>query len=527
MSGLQLLILDSPSATSQLILDASPFARGLKFSTNRHGFAGLGCFLSRSLQDSFLLYDRPGLPHVVVTKNGYTAWEGRLEDVAVMGGGVRLGALGYWRALSDVPYTSLWSTTKVAEAFTPNGDYNAAYSEKERFNLDNNNRLFVGLTKNNAYTLNKAAGWLFSHPNDGRKQIATISMDYDFLASANCTFRVVSFDWSSDTAFASGAVENSIVGDGTPQSGSLDITLASDKDIAGIDLIASTAHTYTGETAAEYLKVTNVRVKTTTESTVRGGSIAADILNAVNNINSNQIQTVSSFISNTAFDLHDEIYEDAYIPHVLDRLAMLGDGTNIWETGVWENRILHFRRRGSVGKSWYVDLSALEIERTLEILNNSVYANYQDTSGRALRTAASADTFSVSRYGVTRRASINANTTSSTQAESHRDTFLADRKDPIPRAGIDFRELFDANGIRYPNYMLRSGDTVTIRNIPPTTSSSIDRIRTFLADETEYDEETDTINVTPESRLPTLDVMISRQAAGEKFQLGASFSNRR
>jgi hypothetical protein len=153
-----------------------------------------------------------------------------------------------------------------------------------------------------------------------------------------------------------------------------------------------------------------------------------------------------------------------------------------------------------------VDVSALEINRTLALLYNSAYAVYQDVDGRTLRSAINADTDSVSRWKITRRAAVPTNTTSPSEAEAQRDVFLNDRKNPIPRVSFVFDKLFGATGERWPNYMGRAGDTITLRNLPPSLSTEIDRIRTFLITETDYDVDHDLLTVTPESPMPRLAV---------------------
>jgi len=492
--------------------------QGLEFGTNAHGFADLHGFAPMPRAEAFRLYDEPGTPHVVLGWNGLVVYEGRLEDRRIRRGGIELGALGCWSALYDAPYTALWSSTSVADFFSPDGGRHSAYTEMERFYADQNNRLFVGLIKGNAYTLNKACGWVLGAPDGGQKQIVTFSLDYEFKASANCTFRVVSFDWSTGT-FVNGAVENSIVGNAAVQSGSLSITLAGAQDLAGIDLIASTAHTYAGETSAEYLRVTNVRIKTTTATTVRGGSIISEMAIFLNSLNPSQIQTADAFILNTQLDLTDELYQDEWPGDIAARLAGLGDNQTpprTWEVGVWEDRRIHFQPRGFTGRTWSVDVPSPDVERTLALLRNSAYGIYQEAGGRTLRTAVSADSDSVARWALTRRGAVGAQTTSLTQAQIHRDAFLEDNKDPKPRAGIVVDKLYDAAGARYPNWMARASDTVTIRNLPPTLSTDIDRIRTFLVSATRY--KAKRMELVPEAPTPSLETLIARQAAGLKRQ---------
>lgn len=502
--SLQVAIYDQPDG--YLLADLSPRLRQWRFTKNRHGCAYFtGWYPTNSLYESFHLLARPGYPHLQVTDEGMIVWAGRLEDVALEGGGVRLGAFGYWNALSDAPYTALWSTTKVSQAFQPTGAQHSAYSEQERFYFDNNNRLFIGLTKNTAYTLSKTGGWIWSVPDKGQVDIYSISLDYEFKASANVTFRVVSHDWSG-IAFVNGAVENSIVGNGAVQSGSLSITLAAVQNLVGVDLLINTGHTYAGENSAEYLKVTNVRIKTATDTTVRAGTIMAFALNLLNVLNPTQISASAALIQNTNLDLRDELYEDADIGALFDYLASLGDDQvppRTWEVGVNTHRQLFFQPR-SATRAWYVDVTEPDLSRTLEALRNSAYAVYQETGGRTLRTATAVDADSIGRFQVTRRAAVPASTTSATQAAVTRDRYLTEHKDALPRIQLMVRQLYGAAGERWPRWMAEPGQTVTMRNLPPTLGAEIDRLRTFWIAEVEYDGDNDLLSITPEAPLPQL-----------------------
>ena len=92
--------------------------------------------------------------------------------------------------------------------------------------------------------------------------------------------------------------------------------------------------------------------------------------------------------------------------------------------------------------------------------------------------------------------------------------YRADHADPLPRASITVDALYDQFGARWPLSAARSGDTITIRNLPLTVSSVLDRIRTFRISRASYDVDNDTLTVEPEAPLPTLDVLLARQAKG-------------
>jgi hypothetical protein len=126
-----------------------------------------------------------------------------------------------------------------------------------------------------------------------------------------------------------------------------------------------------------------------------------------------------------------------------------------------------------------------------------------------------ADASSVIRYGLTRRAALSTNTTSAAQSGVQRDAALADRQQPPARATIGVNALYDASGGRWPLWAARAGDTITIRSLPPTLSTDIDRIRSFRISRTEYDVDNDTITIEPEAPLQSLEVMVAR--AGERL----------
>lgn len=238
--------------------------------------------------------------------------------------------------------------------------------------------------------------------------------------------------------------------------------------------------------------------------------IAKDMLAEVVLLNPDQLSDVEARIEDPGVNVYDEIYEDADMRTVLTRLATLGDSQTPprqWEVGVWERDMLHFRPRGTDARIWYVDTADLTVERSLSQVWNSVYSRYN--SGGST-TATATDAQSVTRYGVTRRRVVTSRTADATQAARERDAALADSATPIPRASVPVTHIFTATGVPAPLWMVRSGDTIVLRNLPPEAGDLIDRIRTFRIAETRYRCDDNTLEVTPEAPLPSLDVLVSR-----------------
>lgn len=573
------------SDCAALIADYSNRVQRLRLATNTHGFAECVGFVPMNLAEAFRLYDRPGLPHVVVSDPASgVVYEGRLEDVNITGAGVVLSAFGYSRALDDVPYVALWSTTSVAD-FSPLLGSEVASRTPEKFSIDTNNRLFVGLQKNATYAnLADVGGLRFRNLDRGSRSFIGLEVVYQVLLPVNWKMELNARDGS----YGSQVTLATVVGTGALISGALNLAFSgTPRDVLSIEVYNNTGAgvTYAGETGATYAKITGLRIVTTVANrinttlgtaiaagtrTVTPGSMArisvgqrliiggavseaitviavtsttftavfaqahvggdtvqafvvyadeivSDLVTSVSATNSTQLLSSAALIQSPALDLSDEVYEDASMSAILDRLAGLGDNQTTpreWEWGVQEKQALYFRPQSSADRTWYIDISDLDIERTLDYLYNSVYATYQDANGTIQRTAINSDSASSARYGLTRRERISAQTTSSTQAAVQRDAALADGKTPAPRSGVTVDRVYDASGARWPLYCVRASNTVVIRNLAPTLSSTIDRVRIFRLARGEYRIDDDALSLEPETPRPTLDALLARLAVG-------------
>lgn len=511
MNKLVLSIFESPLSMTPL-LHYAPTPREMSFSTNEHGFAAAEFRLPIDLVQSFYFYAQSNLAHVVLAWNAIIVWEGRLEDVAIENDGLRLTAFGYWRALFDVPYTALWSTTRYGAWRAMTID-DRANTRSEKYESDNNNRLWLAPRKNETMTTTTFGRMGFVAPDRGARYLSTVSFNYDVFLDSGWTAALISL---SGGLGGTATTEWSLTGNGSSQTGSANVTLSNATADALLIQIAPASGTYTNETGARYVKLTNVRIKTTPSAAVYADEIVAALLEFIHVLNPNQLQAASAFIESPLQDLRDEIYEDMPPGEIVLNLIRRGDYATPprqWEVGVWENRLLHFRPRGSAGRTWYVEARAIEIERTLEALHNSGYVIYQSANDEARRTVIATDATSVTRYGLTRRKAQSLSTTSATLAELLRDTALMDGATPRPRSAIVFDVLYDAAGSRWPLWMCRSGDTLVLRNLPPTLDDEIDRIRSFIVSETIYDAVANRLQVTPETPLPRIEVLLSTEAA--------------
>lgn len=509
---LQLAILTEPDGV--MLADWSAQATACVIATGEHGDESCRATVPLPMPDAFRFY-AARVPWLRINDGAYTVWEGRIEDPALwaeMDSGLSVTALGGWRALTDVPYTALWSTTSVAEWRSITTDDRSSRNDTH-FEFDTNNRLYITPRKDELMSSSHIGGLTYAAPSGGARTITAVSFSYSVFAPSG--WKVEFLTW--DATFTTATTQWSLSTTGSLQTGTQSLTFSGVERLeVNLYYNNATPAAYTGETGDTYVKITNLRVKTTAASTVTASAIASALASYVNGVNATFLRSSDALVQSPGLDLRDEQYEDEYPADILTRLAALGDSQTPprrWEVGVRRRR-LYLRPRGDAARTWYVDARRLEVQRSLEALVNSAYAVYQDASGTTTRGAVSTDSASVNRYGLTRRAAVEAQTTSSTQANVHRDAFLADHKQPLPRSSLTFSEVFDASGTRAPLYLVRAGDTIIIRNIPPALTNDIDRIRRFRLSRTECDLIAGTLTVEPELPLPALDVLVARREKG-------------
>jgi hypothetical protein len=316
-----------PEDGGTLLLDASD-ATSCTITRNEHGDEQLTAQIARPLAETMRLFDQPGLLWVGLYGDGRCIWGGRLEDPGLFakpdGSGMVIKAFGSWRALSDTPIIMLWSTTNVADFLATTGAMGSAYDQSERWTRDTNNRLLVALTKGNTYTLNKAAGLLFVMPHRGGRSIVGLQFEIAITLPTQMTLRVVGFDEPSPPggALTNGVVYTTFVGTGALVNRAYHLNLSgSPRQVVGLDLLCNTGFTYAGETAAQAIIATKVRVVTSitnrvnttlTANRAAGASVTATVAATAgmyvgmelvinSGATSSEIVTVESITSATQF----------------------------------------------------------------------------------------------------------------------------------------------------------------------------------------------------------------------------------
>ena len=104
LPGMQLAVYTTP--TGSIIADWTSIAIGVEFEKDEHGYKSLSAFIPLPFAEAMLFYNRPGTPHLELTYSGSCIWQGRIEDVSIVAGGISIVAFGYYRAFADQLYTA-------------------------------------------------------------------------------------------------------------------------------------------------------------------------------------------------------------------------------------------------------------------------------------------------------------------------------------------------------------------------------------------------------------------------------------
>jgi len=510
-----------------MLADFQTRALGLKFSKNKHGCASATWSVACSLYEGFRLQGTLQGKHAEISASGHPVWNGRVEDVSLTETGVDITALGYQVALRDTLFTQFWSSTQTQD-WEPVYTSQVSNRYPDRYRLGTQDGLFLALQRGDTYgNVNHVGSLMFRIPDGSGRDLYTFSFNWEITLPTNWQFVVE----TRNSTFGSSASTSIANGNGATQTGSSSLTLTANSVlIVSIYNNTGANYTATGETGSQYAKLTGIRVKGTTSASLYADEIIRAIVAGVSGTNTTQLQNVWTLIQSPGLDLRDEIYLDATPSDILDYLAALGDTSappRVWEWGVTIDQALYFRPRGS-GRTWTIDAGTLDLQQSMDGLRNAAYATYQDASGRTLRTATTTDPISIKRFGITRTIGIGTQTTVSAQATTHRDAALTDGANPRPRSGFDgIRWIFDTVGMPSYPWLANPGDVVSVRNLNPTSSADIDRVRTFVLSEMEFDADSGLATLTPEDPTPSLDVITARYSANMGFVSTPAFMTNR
>lgn len=506
---MQIALFES-SARSRMIGDMTNLLRNGTITSGQHGDEECTIDLAVSPSAAARLFQYVRTPHLDITQAGAPLYSGRVEELEIGGRSTRLTAYGYWRALADVPYTALWSHVSTAD-WRPVQTTEIANCSPNRYRFDNNNRLYITTDKTSSYQSTTYAAYAYRLPDQGNRYAYAISGNYvTNLPSATWRIGVLWYSAApGDAAWTQ--ISSATIATGTGSGSFSQVLTGSPVAVAlFLQYNSVTPTTPAAEADTYYARFTGVRV-TSQATPILLSNIAADMVNVVSGVNSAQLSSSTVRIAATTTDRYEEVYEDADMRQILERLA-LAEGDYV--VGVDRDRRLYLHAPGTYARTWAVERADLRLTRILNDVTNSAYGVYQESDGYALRTATSANSAGQTRYGVTRRSAVDAaQTTSSSVAGTIRDAFLADNAAPPPRAAITIQRggIATSSGGRVPGWMVQSGDTLRIRQLPPDLALSLDQLSTFRVGRRTYDLMTGETTIEPLNAPDTLAVYLAQR----------------
>jgi hypothetical protein len=235
-------------------------------STNQRGFADASIAIAEpSLDEQLRFTARAAMPHFQAAEGAGVAYEGRVEDPPIGGETLGLRAFGYARAFDDLPYTALWSTTRVDEWEPVRAEDFLAYSLAARSVYDTQERIFLGPKLNAVFNaIGDGAAMAFTGPDAGTRGLLGIQFAFENNLPANLQAFCARFNAS----WAYVAAPWVLTGTAAVQRGAIHATFAAtDRLLFGYQALAAPI-THAGQDGANYLKITNVRIVSATTNRV-------------------------------------------------------------------------------------------------------------------------------------------------------------------------------------------------------------------------------------------------------------------
>lgn len=499
------------SPTGPMLADWSAIAQAITIETTPRGYGTCTATIPMRRRIARHWYATLDNAHLVVSDNGQTVYEGRIEITETTPEGLALTAYGYSRAYSDLVMSDMWSTMSVAEWITVTLDM-AGGRNADMYEMDTDNRVSIGLQKGSTYRtgLTDAGTMQYEMPLLSQTGLQRFSGTYNVLLPVNWKFQIAAYT----AGYGSGILLLDLVATGALQTATFNYTTLAASTIILINVFNNTGGNVTiaTENGVNYAKLTGIRATISDFSTLTSDEIARKMVTRTAASNPLQASTVTARIKSPGIDIKEYAYEQVYPCDVLDYLAALAGDGYLWSWRVWDKQILIFDRIVSTAQTFQIRTTP-DISRDMGSLRTGIAPIYTDAQGRQVVGAAILSATAEARYGLRRTMYYTAPTSSSTDATTLATAALNDASVINAWGDITVTSLWQ-NGQRVPLTAIRSGDIVQCVEFPSTGNSETDKTRQFTATATEYDHDARTLTISPEQRQPTIDSMLARRDVG-------------
>jgi len=223
-----------------------------------------------------------------------------------------------------------------------------------------------------------------------------------------------------------------------------------------------------------------------------------------------------------------------YPGDLIEQLAALSDSSNnawyFWLrsaplSGMTPNDpIPYFKAETSITQvyqCWREDMQpgGLELMPSLRDLANDVRVMYRNSAGRQRQTASTTDADSISRYWRKERYDFDLGLATATAANQYRNLLLARYKDIVQSASFTVNTwAYDQYGGKWPLWRVIADFPVkwTVNDLIPDSTvlgHTLDDKRTFITLAAEYDYDTNSLRIVPDTQDTRADALLARHRA--------------
>jgi hypothetical protein len=317
--------------------------------------------------------------------------------------------------------------------------------------------------------------------------------------------RVVTGGEVVDTTATTGAITAGVPATITPAS--------MDNIVEGSLLwFANTEQVTASNVTATTFDITTVNTYVSGSKTIEGLTtipntlIIADIISRLSALNGTGFVNL---INSTAGVVASEIdYTDAEYNNA-DAFTLLGqfatDANVTW--GVGPDRRLWFGS-APAPRTWYVLADDIEIAKPLETVINSLQATYTDELGVEQQTTRRTSASAINALGITRQSVLATDVTTLANANAQRNAVLEAFDYRVAQARYSFKHVYTGEGTRVSPLEVKAEDTIIVVNLPVYLAPQT-KDRSIVVSDWRYDAFANVITVTPESQLPTLEVLLA------------------